>query len=273
MNNPSHIHHFHSRLGYHYPVSASQQFYSLVLTPLIALGLAFVVIYFFGSRTAEVSNVTISTIILALLTTFARLLVAFFFALILSVPAAILITHNKLTERLLLPLFDIIQSVPILAFFPIIIIMFIRYNLFNQAAIFIIFLTMIWNLVFPLVGGLHTIPNDIKAMAHVFGIKGRNYIAKIIIPALVPYIVVGSLLAWAQSWNIIIVAEVLHTYIPGGNSSQDLFGIGSILVNASANAQDRVFFYALAGLIIAIIIINLFVWQKLLKYAEQFKFD
>ena len=42
---------------------------------------------------------------------------------------------------------------------------------------------------------------------------------------MVPYIVTGSLLAWAGGWNIIIVAEVLHTYIPGG--ARDLFGIGS----------------------------------------------
>ena len=88
-----------------------------------------------------------------------------------------------------------------------------------------------------------------------------------------PTLVMGSLLAWAQAWNMIIVAEVLHTYIPGGTASQDLFGLGSVLVNSSANGQVGKFFATLFLMVGIIAIINFFVWQKLLHYAERFKFD
>ena len=176
-------------------------------------------------------------------------------------------------ERIFLPLFDIIQSIPVLAFFPVIILIFVRSNFLDGAAIFIFFLSMLWNIIFSVVGGLHVIPNDIKEAAQIFDIKGWRELRKITIPAVIPYIITGSLLAWAQGWNIIIVAEVLHTYIYQGTSAQDLFGIGSILVNSSANGEQQMFLLAIIAMIILIGILNLFVWQKLLQYSEKFKFQ
>jgi len=188
-------------------------------------------------------------------------------------PLAILVTKNALMERLLLPLFDIAQSVPVLAFFPIVIAFFLRFGFSNGAATFIIFITMLWTMVFSLVGGLKTIPSDIKEAAQVFGIKGSAFTRKILLPGVVPYLVTGSLLTWAQGWNIVIVAEVLRTYIPGGTTANDLFGIGSILVDASANAENGMFVAALLAMILLIAFLNFFVWQKLLRYAERYKFE
>lgn len=209
----------------------------------------------------------------ALGATFVRLVVAYFFALFVSIPLALLITKSTFAEHLLLPVFDIIQSIPVLAFFPLIILFFIHYHFLNGAAIFIIFLSMLWNIVFSIVGGLKVIPNDIKWVAHVFNIRGFAFVREVLIPAVVPYIITGSLLAWAQGWNIIIVAEVLHTYIPGGSADQDLFGIGSVLVNAIARGEHSMFVAAIVVMVLGIAFLNLFVWQKLLHYAERFRFE
>jgi NitT/TauT family transport system permease protein len=210
---------------------------------------------------------------LALLATFLRLLVAYLCALIFAIPLALLVEKSPLIERILLPVFDIAQSMPVLAFFPIIILFFIHVGFVEGAAVFIIFISMLWNIVFSLVGGLKVIPSDIKDAAKVFNITKFDYLKRIIIPGIVPYLVTGSLLAWAQGWNIIIVAEVLHTYIPGGNSSQDLFGIGNMLVKAAATGQNGTFIVAILVMIAAIALINFFIWQKLLHYAERYKFE
>lgn len=85
--------------------------------------------------------------------------------------------------------------------------------------------------------------------------------------------VTGSILALAQGWNIIIVAEVIHTYIPNATHTQDLFGIGSIMVNASATGDTRLFIASLAVMIVAIGLQNFLVWQKLIHYSEKFKFE
>ena len=257
-----------------YPSSLRQRLYAYVFFPFVLLTLVYIVITKFGLRGVSVQPaVTWSFLISALLVTFTRILIAYAFALFLALPLAFLISHSPKAERVLLPLFDIIQSVPVLAFFPVIILFFVHYNLYNAAAIFILLVTMMWSIVFSVVGGLRSIPSDIKDAAKVFGLKGWEYIDRILLPAVVPYIVTGSLLAWAGGWNIIIVAEVLHTYIPGATNSVDLFGIGSVLVATASGGQQGNFFMALLVLIAFVGILNFFVWQKLLKYAERYKFE
>ncbi|HEX9503718.1 MAG TPA: ABC transporter permease subunit [Patescibacteria group bacterium] len=273
-NRSPHIRHYHRHLSISYAMSLRQRLYSFVLVPLMILVVAFLAIFIStGFHYNIVPAIGVSLVVQAIFATFIRLLIAYILALLISIPLALLITRNDTIERLLLPVFDIIQSIPVLAFFPIIILVFIHSNFLSGAAIFILFLSMIWNIVFSLVGGLRTIPGDIKAGAQVFHITGWSYFTKVLIPGVMPYIITGSLLAWAQGWNIVIVAEVLHTYIPGGTSNQDLFGIGSTLVNASAQGDQQLFMLAIICMVIWIGLLNFFVWQKLLTYAEKFKFD
>ncbi|MBI3495089.1 ABC transporter permease subunit [Candidatus Berkelbacteria bacterium] len=150
---------------------------------------------------------------------------------------------------------------------------FIKFNFSEGAAIFILVMAMLWNLVFSMIGGLKTIPQDIIAAANIFKARGLKKVWYITLPAIVPYMITGSLLAWAQGWNIIIVAEALHNYIPGSSSNDDLFGIGSLLVNASYQGNTLVFVASLVIMILLIGIMNFFVWQKLLHAAERYKFD
>jgi len=200
-------------------------------------------------------------------------LISYVFALVLSVPIALLITKSERTERILLPISDIIQSVPVLAFFPVVVLVFIKLNVTEGAVIFILFMAMLWNLVFSMIGGLKTIPKDILDAAKIFDIKGFAKLRYVTIPAIFPYIITGSLLAWAQGWSLLIVAEALHSYIPNGMVGNDPLGLGSLLVNSFYQGQNSVFLGALITMIILITLINFFVWQKLLHLAERFKFD
>jgi NitT/TauT family transport system permease protein len=263
--------HYH-HMSFSYYATFKQRIYSLVIVPLVLVVTAFFVISKFGAtQITQIVNVSWGYVISALLVTFIRLLIAYVLALLISVPLAILVDYNPRAEKIFLPLFDIIQSVPVLAFFPVIIVFFVHYNFYNSAAIFILLITMMWSIIFSVVGGLRVIPEEIKAAAKVYHITGWQYVRKVLLPAVFPYIITGSLLAWAGGWNIVIVAEVLHTYIPGG--AKDLFGIGSLLVHSSSDGQQKVFFMTLIALVIFVGLLNLFVWQKLLKYAERFKFE
>jgi NitT/TauT family transport system permease protein len=209
----------------------------------------------------------------ATLATLERLLIAYGLAVVVAVPLALLVTAGPFFETIFLPLFDILESIPILAFFPVLILVFIRYDFLNGAAVFILFLAMLWNLVFTLVGGLKIIPTDVKNAARVFKVNGFSYLRKILLPAIFPQFVTGSILAFAQGWNLIIVAEVLHTYIPHGSAAQDLFGLGSLLVQASAGGQNNLFILSLFAMVLVIAFLNFFVWQKMLHYAQRFRFE
>lgn len=221
----------------------------------------------------DVKELSYPDILLASFNTLFRLLISYVFALIVAIPLALFITRSPRTERFMLPISDILQSVPILAFFPVIVLAFIKLHLIEGAVIFILFMAMLWNLVFSMIGGLKTIPEDILNASTIFGLKGLKKLWYITIPSIFPYIVTGSLLAWAQGWSLLIVAEALHSYIPGGTMSQDPLGLGSLLVDAFYQGQNIVFLVSLAVMILLITLINFFVWQKLLHLAERYKFD
>jgi len=266
-----HLIHHHRHPGYLYAVHLHQRLYGLVLVPLVAVVVAALIVY--HAPASGNGRVPLGMLIAALGSSMARLLVAYLVALVFALPMALLINYSPLTERALLPVFDIMQSVPVLAFFPVIIIFFVNYHFLEGAAVFIIFISMLWNLVFSLVGGLRLVPGDIKAAAYIYRIRRFAFVRRVTIPSIFPYFVTGSLLAWAQGWNILIVAEVLHTYLPHSGPSADLFGIGSVMVHASAGGNNNLFIAAILTLVVAIAIINLSIWQRLLRYAERFRFE
>lgn len=208
----------------------------------------------------------------AIASTLGRLGIAYMLALLVGVPLALIFDRNPRVENALFPFFEVIQSVPVLAIFPIFIILFSSAGYVEGTVIAIIFLSMLWNIVFNLVNGLKFIPRDVTYVAQVFKLKGLRYYTEILFPAMTPYLVVGSFVAWAQGWNIIIMAEVLHIFVPYGIITEDVFGIGSILINAVTNEEVQVFTMGLILLVLVIGLINLFVWQKLLAYSERFKF-
>jgi NitT/TauT family transport system permease protein len=261
-------------MGFSYARSIEQRLYSAFIVPVIFIIGSVFILQIFSAFSVPVSHtVSFPYLFKALGATFLRLAVAYSLALVVAMPLALMVSYNAKVERILLPLFDISQSVPVLAFFPVIIAFFIKFHFFNGAAIFILFVTMVWSIMFNVIGGLKVIPSDILAASKVFGLSEYQHVTKIMLPGVLPYIVTGSLLAFAQGWNIVIVAEVLHTYIPGGTASSDLFGIGSMLVNAITTGHNDIFLASILVMVLGIAFLNFFVWQKLLHYAEKYKFD
>jgi len=247
---------------------------SLAAAVTVAVVLTVLLLHFANPRNAfDINRISISDIVAATANTFFRMLVAYIGSLAIAVPLGLLIASTPQVQRVLLPIADILQSVPVLAFFPVVVVFFTTYRAFEAAAIFVIFITMVWNIVFPIVQGLHTIPDDIKSASIVFNVHGLRKLRFITLPAVVPFIVVGSLMAWAQGWTVVIVAEVLHTYIPGGRMSQDLLGLGSLLVDSNAQGQGSVFAAALTAMILLVTLINFLVWQPLLRLSQRYRFD
>ena len=256
-----------------YPTSMGQRVYTLMLAPVLIVGLMYVAIHFYPSFSSPSEDVSLASIITASLYTLGRITIAYIFAVIIAIPLSILAVSNSTVEEILLPIFDVLESIPILAIFPVIIVIFIQFNFLNGAAIFILFLNMLWNLVFAIIGGLKIVPRDITDAAHVFGLQRFSYIRRVLLPAIFPQLVTGSILAVADGWNIVIVAEALHTYMPHGAATQDLFGIGSLLISAATNAENSTFLTTVFVMVIMIALINFFVWQKLLHLAQRFRFE
>ena len=219
------------------------------------------------------ANLPVSTILFASSATLARLAIAYALAALCALPLALLATSSPRIEYFALPLFDVFESVPILVLFPVLTLIFVQSGFLNGAAIAILFLTMLWSIVFTIIGGIKIIPRDILFASRMFGLSRISEIRRVVIPAIIPQFVTGSILALAQGWNIVIVAEVLHTYIPNGTAAQDLFGIGSILVASSAEGSTGIFIESVIAMVAIIAFFNFFAWQPLLNYAQRFRFD
>ncbi|MEY4747022.1 MAG: bicarbonate transport system permease protein CmpB [Candidatus Parcubacteria bacterium] len=255
-----------------YPVTTRERLWALVLGPLLVCILIYVVALLLPA-VPRGETVSFGEIMGAMFMSFVRVFVAYALAVAAAIPLALLVEVNPTVESLLLPVFDVLESVPNLAVLPILVIFFLQFGFLDGAAIAILFLGMVWNLVFALVGGLKVIPRDVAWAAKLFGLAGYDYVKKFTLPAIFPQFVTGSILAVASGWNIIIVAEALHVYVPGGKIGQDLFGIGSVLVQTSAAGHTGAYMAAFGVLIGSIAFLNLFVWQKLLHYAQRFRFD
>jgi NitT/TauT family transport system permease protein len=257
-----------------YETTLSRNLVSIAIALAVAVSAAVLLAHFAHPQNSfDVNRISVKVIAIGALNTFDRMALAFIVSLIFAVPLALLITSTPLVQRILLPIADNLQSLPVLAFFPVLAGYFVANHAYEFAAVFVIFLAMLWNIVFPVIGGLQTIPDDVNSAALVFKVRGWRRFWYITLPALFPFIVTGSLLAWAQGWTIVIVAEVLHTYFRNGNPSQDLLGLGSLLVDSNAQGKTAVFVAALVTMMLLVTLLNLLVWQPLLQLSRRFRFD
>lgn len=213
------------------------------------------------------------SLLLALGASILRLFISYLLALFIGVPLGLLASANRRVESILLPIYDVLESMPVLAFFPALILLFVRSGSLEGAAIFIIFFSMIWNIAFNTIGGLKAMPEDIQAVGKVFGLSRMTRFFRITLPALFPHLVTASILALADGWNIVIVAETLSAYAPKQVEAHDLFGIGSILVSAGSTGDTSMLLWAMGTLVVAIALVNIFVWQPLLARSERYKFE
>jgi NitT/TauT family transport system permease protein len=207
-----------------------------------------------------------------LLRSLARMLVAYVFAVLLALATGHLAATSPTARRIILPTLDVLQSVPILGFFPAAVAVFI--GLFGPsalgveaAAVFLIFTSMFWNLAFGVYGSLITIPEDLTLAATHLGLRGSLRWSRLVLPAVFPNLVYNSILSWANGWYFLIASEI----IAAGQARYTLPGLGSYLSQALVTGQTRQTALALATLLAATLALHLLVWGPLEMWADRFQ--
>jgi NitT/TauT family transport system permease protein len=204
-----------------------------------------------------------------------RIFVAYIIALVWTLAAAIFITRSKTLSSIFLPLFDIGQSIPALALFPFIVIIVFKYfgtgELGIEIASVLLLLTGTqWYLLFNIIGAIKHIPGDVIEAANSFGIKDWKFVVYVLLPAIFPGIIVGSIQAWGGAWNATIVSE----YINYGGQIYSVNGLGAFISRATGEWGDPwLITLAIAAMSLTIIILNRTVWSYLFGKAERYKFE
>lgn len=176
--------------------------------------------------------------------------------------------------RVLLPLLDVGQSVPVLGFFPAAIYVFITLLGGNRvslelAAIFLIFTSQVWNLAFAVYEGIQTIPHETRIAAESLGVRGPLLWRTLLLPACIPGLIYNSILSWANGWYFLIACEI----IVAGPVKYDLPGLGSMLSLALARGDLQLAATALVTLVTIVIVLELAVWRPLRAWSQRFRYD
>jgi nitrate/nitrite transport system permease protein len=135
-----------------------------------------------------------------------RVAVGFSLAAVAGIALGVLIGQSSFAYRGLDPIFQVLRTVPPLAWLPI---SLAAFQESNPSAIFVIFITAIWPVILNTAVGVRQIPEDYRNVARVLRLNGFEYFTKIMLPATVPYMFTGLRIGVGLSWLAIVAAEML----------------------------------------------------------------
>jgi len=206
---------------------------------------------------------------LAALLSFARLLVAYGIALAWTIPVAVILGESERASRFLTPALEIFASLPATALLPVILgfslaVVASTDGAAQLAAILIALFSMQWYLLFNLVAGVRSIPQDLREAARSFGLRGRAYWRRLLLPAMTPSLLTGSITAWGAGWNALIVSE----YIQYAQKTYSVVGLGSLINEAVLLTGDtEVLLLTILTMIVVVLAMNKLLWRPLFKRA------
>ncbi|GIW60601.1 MAG: ABC transporter permease [Patescibacteria group bacterium] len=200
-----------------------------------------------------------------------RMFFAYVLSLIFSIVYGYAAAQSKTTERWLLPLLDILQSVPILSFLPVVLLSLTailpQRIAIELAAIILIFTSQTWNLTFSFYQSMTTLPNELREAAAIFRFSRWLRFRIVELPFAALGLIWNSVMSWAGGWFFLMAAEIFTL----GNRDFRLPGLGSYLSTAANKGDTSALIYGILSLVAIIILLDQLVWQPLLAWAERFK--
>ncbi|MDP4038361.1 MAG: ABC transporter permease subunit [bacterium] len=175
---------------------------------------------------------------------------------------ALFVTKNAFTESLLLPILDVSQSFPTFALAPLMVIILGANSL--SIITTIVFATMIWPMIFSLVGAIKTEKLDLADAATIYGAKkGFKRLINYRLPSFLPAFLSGSIVAWGLGWDAIFGAEIIAR----------VNGIGGYLGQLSYAGKAALLFLGIIIYLILIFVLNQLIWLPLLRLTTRYQND
>ncbi|MBC6956604.1 MAG: ABC transporter permease subunit [Chloroflexi bacterium] len=200
-----------------------------------------------------------------------RMLIAYFLSLIFSIFYGYTAARSKSAERWLMPLLDILQSVPILSFLPVVLLSLTailpQRTAVELAAVVLIFTSQAWNLTFSFYQSMRTIPTEYREAAAVFRFSPWLRFKQVELPFASMGLIWNSVMSWAGGWFFLMAAEIFTL----GSHDFRLPGLGAYLQTAAAQGNVQALVIGIGTLTFIIVLLDQLIWQPLLAWAEHFK--
>lgn len=200
-----------------------------------------------------------------------RMFIALFFSFLFTLIVAPLAAKNKPAETILLPLIDILQSVPILGVLAITVTSFIQ--LFPNsrlgpecAAIFAIFTSQVWNMTLSFYQSIRTTPKEFYETAAVFHLSAWQQFWRIEVPYAIPGLLWNTMISLSAGWFFVVACEAISV----ANQNILLPGIGSYISVAISEANLPAITYSIISMLVVILLYDQLLFRPLLTWARRF---
>src|SRR6516162_3061822 len=181
---------------------------------------------------------------------------------------------SRRAERVLVPVLDILQSVPVLGFLSVTVTAFIalfRGSLLGleAASVFAIFTGQAWNMTFSFYQSLRTVPRELEEMSELYRLSKWERFTRLELPAAVIGLVWNGMMSFGGGWFFLAASEAISVL----NRQYTLPGLGSY-VAAAIEARDlHALAWAIFAMIAVILLIDQFFWKPLVTVADRYKLE
>jgi NitT/TauT family transport system permease protein len=203
-----------------------------------------------------------------------RMLAAMVASLLFTLTYGTVAAKSRRAEPVLIPLLDILQSVPVLGYLSFTVVFFM--SLFpgralgaELAAVFAIFTSQAWNMTFSFYQALRTVPRDLDEASRAFRFSAWQRFWRLEVPFSVPGLVWNMMMSMSGGWFFVVASEAISV----GQHQVALPGVGSYVALAIEQENLAAIGWAIVTMIIVIIIYDQLLFRPLVVWADTFRFE
>ena len=202
-----------------------------------------------------------------------RMAAAYLLSLLVALLYGRAAAEHRQAEQVLLPLLDVLQSIPILSFLPVVLLSFSAVLpprvAAELAAIVLIFTSQAWNLIFAWYQSLKTISSELREASAIFRFDGWWRFRTMELPFAAISLIWNSMMSWAGGWFFLMAAEIFTV----GERDFRLPGLGAYLQEAANRGDITAIAWGLGTLVSVIVVLDQLVWRPLLAWSSRFKLE
>lgn len=250
-------------------------FFLILLVMGIAIGVASYLKQFFGSYQEHVA-IDLSLWSLPQYTFFSmtRGLSAYVFSLLFSCLFGFWMAKDKIAEKVLVPLLDVLQSIPFLGFLPGIVLLLIgvfkQHNIgLELAAILLMFINQVWNMTFGVYHSIRTVPLVKSQCATVYRFNNFERFRWVELPFALLSLIWNSVMSMAGGWFLLMVTEAFRL----GDRDFQLPGLGSYMSVAASRGDVSAMINAVIAMIVLIVLLDQLLWRPLIVWSQKIRVE
>ena len=203
-----------------------------------------------------------------------RMLLAIVCSIVFTFVYAALAAKSRRAEMVLIPLLDILQSVPILGFLTFTVVFFL--NLFpgrvfgaELACVFAIFTSQAWNMTFSMYQSIRNVPKDLEEASQSFHLGGWQRFWRLDVPFAMPGLIWNTMMSMSGGWFFVVASEAITV----GNTTVTLPGIGSYVALGIQKQNLPAIGYAILTMLLVIIAYDQLLFRPVVAWADKFRFE